>query len=296
LDVKGAIVFGLIFMLLTGLSMYLFYRSLNKGANERIMARLALGQPEVVISRPGLARVEKAFLRAGLGKPTERLPLALTVWLVSILLGYLLYDGVGAVLGLVLPLLVLRLFVGLRYQRRMRRMIEQLPQLLDHTVRSLKSGRTLGDAVLHSIDVAGYPLNEAMSRVRRNVHMGITLPDAVQDFAELYERDEFQLFALGLRVNYRYGGNASELLENLIRLIREREQAARQLRAMTGETRMSAVVLALLPVGMVGYFLVVNPSYLLHMWTDDVGRKMLVVAFSMQTLGCLALWRMLRSI
>jgi tight adherence protein B len=101
---------------------------------------------------------------------------------------------------------------------------------------------------------------------------------------------------MGLRVNHRYGGNASELLDNLIRLIREREQGARQLKAMTGETRMTAVVLALLPVSMVAYFLAVNPAYLLHMWNDGSGQKMLLVAFAMQTLGCLALWRMLRSI
>jgi tight adherence protein B len=135
-----------------------------------------------------------------------------------------------------------------------------------------------------------------MARITRNVHLGVTLPDAVKDFADLYERDEFQLFALGLRVNHRYGGNASELLDNLIRLIREREQGARQLKAMTGETRMTAVVLALLPVSMVAYFLAVNPAYLLHMWNDGSGQKMLLVAFAMQTLGCLALWRMLRSI
>ncbi|WP_285424164.1 type II secretion system F family protein [Pseudomonas sp. efr-133-TYG-103a] len=293
---KGAIVLGLIFMLLMGVSMYLFYRGLSKGANERIMARLAFGQPEPKTARPGLARLERAFLRAGLGKPTERLPLALSIWLASVLLGYLLYDGFGAVLGVLLPVIALRFFVGIRYQRRTRRMVAQLPQLLDHTVRSLKSGRTLGDAVLLGIDASASPLSDAMSRIRRNVQMGISLPDAVQDFADLYEREEFRLFALGLRVNHRYGGNASELLENLIRLIREREQGARQLRAVTGETRMSAVVLASLPVAMVGYFMVVNPSYLLHMWNDTTGQKMLMVAFAMQTLGCLALWRMLKSI
>jgi tight adherence protein B len=293
---KGAIVLGLVFMLLMLLSFYLFYRGLNQGAHDRIMARLSLGQPDPVAAKPGLARVERAFLRAGLGRPTDRLPLALTIWVMAMLLGYLLHDGFGLVLGLLLPIIVLRLYVSFRYQRRVRRMIEQLPQLLDHAVRSLKSGRTLGDAILHSIDSASYPLNDAMSRIKRNVHMGVSLPDAVQDFAELYERDEFQLFAMGLRVNHRYGGNASELLDNLIRLIREREQGARQLRAMTGETRMTAVVLALLPVGMVAYFLAVNPNYLLHMWNDDSGKTMLMVAFAMQTAGCLALWRMLRSV
>ncbi|WP_296258776.1 MULTISPECIES: type II secretion system F family protein [unclassified Pseudomonas] len=293
---KGAIILGLVFMLLMGLSFYLFYRGLNQGANERIMSRLSLGRPESAASSPGLARIERAFLRAGLGRPTERLPLALTIWLVTMLVGYVLDEGFGLALGVLLPVILLRLYVSFRYQRRVRRMIEQLPPLLDHAVRSLKSGRTLGDAVLHGIDSAGYPLNEAMSRIKRNVQLGVPLPDAVQDFAELYERDEFQLFAMGLRVNHRYGGNASELLDNLIRLIREREQATRQLKAMTGETRMTSVVLALLPVGMVAYFLIANPSYLLHMWNDDSGRTMLMVAFAMQTLGCLALWRMMRSI
>ena len=135
-----------------------------------------------------------------------------------------------------------------------------------------------------------------MSRIQRNVQLGVSLPDATRDFAELYERDEFRLFALGLKVNHRYGGNASELLENLIRLIREREQGVRQLKAMTGETRMTAVVLALLPVGMAGYFLLTNPNYLMHMWHDDSGQTMLMLAFAMQALGCVALWRMLRSI
>jgi len=294
--VKGAIVLGLIFMLLMAASLYLFYRGLNKGANERIMARLAVDQPVAATAKPGADRIERAFLRAGLGKPTERLPLAITVWGLSMLVGYLAYDGFGLVLGILLPVIVLRFYVSFRYRRRVSRMIEQLPQLLDHTVRSLKSGRTLGDAVLNSIDAAVSPLNEAMSRIKRNVQLGVTLPDAVQDFAELYERDEFRLFALGLRVNHRYGGNASELLENLIRVIREREQGARQLRALTGETRLTAVVLALLPLGMVAYFLIVNPAYLLHMWADDSGQTMLMVAFAMQTLGCLVLWRMLRSI
>ncbi|GAO94619.1 hypothetical protein PSA5_17900 [Pseudomonas syringae pv. actinidiae] len=135
-----------------------------------------------------------------------------------------------------------------------------------------------------------------MSRIELNVQLGVSLPDAVRDFAELYERDEFHLFALGLRVNHRYGGNASELMENLIKLIRDREQAGRQLRAMTGETRMTAIVLGLLPVSMAGYFLAVNPDYLLHMWNDGSGQIMLSMAFGLQVLGCLMLWRMLRSI
>jgi tight adherence protein B len=175
-------------------------------------------------------------------------------------------------------------------------MIEQLPPLLDHTVRSLKSGRTLADALLGAIEAADDPLKNAMGRVQRNVQLGVSLPDAASDFAELYEKDELRLLALGLKVNHRYGGNASELLENLIKMIREREQAARQLSAMTGETRVTAWVLGCLPLGLAGYFLVANPAYLLAMWNDHSGQIMLATAFGLQAVGSLALWRMLRSV
>ncbi|EGH47866.1 type II secretion system protein [Pseudomonas syringae pv. pisi str. 1704B] len=51
-----------------------------------------------------------------------------------------------------------------------------------------------------------------------------------------------------------------------------------------------------MPISMAGYFLAVNPSYLLHMWDDESGKIMLSVAFALQVTGCVVLWRMLRSI
>ncbi|MFJ4143495.1 type II secretion system F family protein [Pseudomonas sp. NPDC089734] len=293
---KASWVLAVIFVLLLGAAAYMFYLALNRGASERVMQRLQVGQPQAVEEKPGWERLDRAFLRAGLGRPTERIGLAITLWTLSASLGYGLGDWFGFGVGLVAAPLMLRMYVSWRYRKRVRRMIEQLPQLLDHTVRSLKSGRTLADAVLHGIEAADQPLRSGMRRIERNVQLGVSLPDAARDFAELYERDEFHLFALGLRVNHRYGGNASELMENLIKLIREREQASRQLRAMTGETRMTAFVLALLPIAMVGYFMVTNPNYLMHMWDDTGGQRMLIVAFVFQVMGCLALWRMLRSV
>lgn len=287
---------GLMFVLMLAASFLLFYRGWRKGVSERVLVRLAHGQPQMGDAKPGWARLERAFLRSGLRRPTDSLSLSLALWTLAMILGFLAGSWFGLLMTFLVPPLLVRLYIAWRYQRRVRRMIEQLPQLLDHAVRSLKSGRTLADAVLQGIESSSDPLQSAMSRIQRNVQLGISLPDAAQDFAELYEQGEFHLFALGLRVNHRYGGNASELLENLIKLIREREQGARQLRAMTGETRMTAVVLAVLPVGMVGYFLLINPHYLMNMWNDSSGQHMLLVAFAMQVLGCLALWRMLRSI
>ncbi|MCR4538952.1 type II secretion system F family protein [Pseudomonas sp. 18.1.10] len=281
-------------MLLLGL--HLMRRGVRQAQTDRVLERLGHGQPDSPENNPVLTGLERTFMRAGLGKPTERLGLWLTLWALGAVLGLLAFEWLGLLVMLLAPPLALRFYISLRYQRRLRRMIEQLPQLLDHAVRSLKSGRTLADAVLGAIDASEDPLQSAMGRIKRNVLLGVSLPEAAHDFAELYEQDELRLFALGLKVNHRYGGNASELLENLIKMIRERDQGARQLRAMTGETRVTAVVLALLPVSVAGYFLLTNPTYLVGMWADGSGQLLLIGAFSMQIIGCVALWRMLRSI
>ena len=287
---------SLICLLLLGLSIRLFFQGVRQTGIERVMNRLAQGQPQLELQKTRWSGLERAFLRAGLGRPTERLGLWLMLWSLSMLIGFAVAGWSGLLALLLLPPLVLRLYIAWRYQRRLRRMIEQLPQLLDHTVRSLKSGRTLADAVMGSIEASADPLKNALGRVQRNVQLGVNLPDAVHDFAELYDQDVLRMFALGLKVNHRYGGNASELLENLIKLIREREQGARQLRAMTGETRLTAWVLGLLPIGLACYFLITNPNYMLGMWHDPSCQHMLISAVLLQICGSLALWRMLRSI
>lgn len=286
----------LVCLLLIGLSFWQLQHALRKAQTDRVLERLGDGQPEAQEPSTRWTGLERMFLRAGLGKPTDRLGRWLSAWVIGALLGWLLADGLGLIAMIVGPPLALRIFISWRYQQRVQRMVEQLPQLLDHSVRSLKSGRTLADAVLGGVESVENPLKDAMGRVQRNVRMGISLPDSVSDFAEFYEQDEFRLFALGLKVNHRYGGNASELLENLINMIREREQGARQLKAMTGETRMTAYVLGGLPVLIVGYFMVVNPGYLMTMWNDGTGRMMLFTALAMDLGGTFIMWRMLRSV
>ncbi len=282
--------------LLMGVALLLLRRGLYKRQEERILQRLGRA---FSIARNGTARrewLDALLQRAGLGAVDIKPQRWLLAWLAVVVLALIAAGWVAALMLLVgLPTLAY-LILSWQSRRQMRQIVDQLPGLLDYSVRSLKAGRTLNDAVLGGIDSSRDPLRSAMARVRRNVQLGVTLEDAVSELAELHKQDELRLFALGLRINQRYGGNASELMENLIKLIREREQGARQLKAMTGETRITAIILGSLPLAMVGYFLMANPHYLLTMWRDSSGQMMLLLAFALQVLGCLVLWRMMRSL
>ena len=291
-----ALILLLLAVLMFGLGLFIVFHVMRDPATSRVLDRLAQGQPQSGAKAVGVAWLDRAFLQAGLGRPSERLGLWIGLWAGVITVAGLLGGWSFFIASVLLPPLLLRVFISWRYHRRVRRMVEQLPQLLDHCVRSLKAGRTLADAVLLAIEASSDPLKTGISRVSRNVQLGVSLPDAVQDFAQLYEREEFRLFALGLRVNHRYGGNASELLENLIMLIRERDQGARQLKAMTGETRITAIVLGVLPILLVAYFSLTNPAYLPKLWNDSAGQHLLLAALAMQVMGSLALWRMVRSV
>ncbi|MBN2701792.1 MAG: type II secretion system protein, partial [Methylothermaceae bacterium] len=90
--------------------------------------------------------------------------------------------------------------------------------------------------------------------------------------------------------------SARELLQNVIRMIRQRETTQRELRALTGETRISAWVLGSLPPGMAAYMMAMNPRYLSGMWQDPSGRILLLVAVSLQIIGAIILWRMVKSV
>ncbi|MCL7462317.1 type II secretion system F family protein [Pseudomonas sp. NW5] len=282
-----------VLLLLAGL--LLLRRGLRQAVSERIMERLGALRVSV-LERRSWAWLERALLRAGYQSSPQQLSMMLMCWVLATLLALLLGGWPALLLMLILPPLLLRGFVALRYQRRLRRMIEQLPQFLDHVIRSLKSGRTLGDAMLMAMQNAPNPLGDALGRTQRNIERGMPLSEALDDVAELYEREEFRILALGVRVNQRYGGNATELLDNLISMIRDRDRGARQLRAMTGETRVSGLILALLPVSLAAYIFVTNPAFFMGMWTDPMGRIMLLMAFVFQALGSFIMWRMLRSI
>ncbi|MCJ1882131.1 type II secretion system F family protein [Pseudomonas nitroreducens] len=264
--------------------------------NEQVMRRLS-GEPIVQSGRGRSSHwLARRMRRAGIAD--------MRIWLLgtalaAFLLGLLcerIVGPVGLLCGVGLALAGFHILLNALYQRRLQKMIRQMPNFLDQVVRSLHSGRTLGDAISQAVSAADDPLREIFSLVTHHVQLGISLPEALQEVAELYDVEELHVFSLGVAVNHRYGGNTTDLLENIIKVIHEREKLSRQLRAMTGETRLSAFVLAVLPISLGGYILFTNPGYLMNMWLDSGGRWMLLTSLGLQVLGVYTLWRMLKSI
>ncbi|KAA0874091.1 type II secretion system F family protein [Nitrincola tapanii] len=285
----------LISLVLLVVSLILVRKGILLSASERLAGRLERFQ-EARQRTPSRSYLSLLLLRGGIQLSSKTLFFLMLTLTPLILLVIALSDVMFGFLLLIALLVIGRLLISWRYQKRVKRMVTQLPSFLDHIIRSLKSGRTLGDGILLASEQAAEPLKSALGRSRRMIERGSSIEDAFDDFAKLYPKREFQIFALGVRINQRYGGNATEILSNLIILIRDHEKASRQLRAMTGETRISAYVLGGMPLLIAAYIFISNPDFILGLWNDPSGQTLLLIALLLQITGIAILWRLLRSI
>ncbi|WIM05774.1 MAG: type II secretion system F family protein [Candidatus Nitricoxidivorans perseverans] len=184
----------------------------------------------------------------------------------------------------------------IQYRKRATAMVAQVPLFLDQVVRGLATGRNLDGALSLATEETREPLSEVMARVQQAVDLGEEIGDALRDAARLYKLRELHFVAMAVQIARGYGSSPKEMLESVSQLVRHREQAQRELRALTGETRVSAWLLSLLPSGMALYMVVMNPDYINAMWHDPTGRVVLLLALALQAAGVVILWRMVKSV
>lgn len=210
-------------------------------------------------------------------------------WLVKGIWGALLVVGsMLFIFGFLLP--------NHRLHRRQMQMIAQVPQFIDQMLRSLSTGRSLESAIRFAADEAAPPLRYVTDRVIRAADLGADMVENLSEAAKLHHVRELNLIALAMRISNNHGSSPRDMLESIVKMIRQQELARRELSAMTGETRVSAWTLGLTPILIAAYIMVMNPDYLNILIQDPTGRTTMMIALALQASGAGILWRMLRSV
>lgn len=206
--------------------------------------------------------------------------------------GGALQGGIALAFGMLAGWLAL-----LERKRRLKLRIRlQIPVFVDLIQRSLTAGKAVEWALRSATLDTETPLREVLDEIVRGVDAGSGLAQALHRASTKYEIHELSLFALAIHISYNHGSNPKPLLDNVAAMVRRNEQMRHELAAMTGETRISAWVLGMLPVVIVAYLHFGNPAYIGSMIADDSGRWMLIAAVTLQITGVLVLWRMMRSL
>jgi tight adherence protein B len=267
--------------------------------NQRL-AEVAFLTPDTPLRRPTvnplLEELDRWLKRVGLNVSPA---IALLVLAAAVAFGVLLWQQLNPLVALAwwaLSIVLTVLVPQVRYRQRVNKIISQIPLFIDQVVRGLVTGRNLEGAIKLAAEDLQMPLRELIMKAQKNVELGADLGDALKDVAHFHDIKELHLLALTIHSSRVYGGSPRDMLESIVNLIRQREQAQEELRAMTGETRVTAWVLGATPGLLVAYILWQSPAYMMSMWHDSTGQTILVAGAVMQALGVLVMWRMIKSL
>ncbi|MCS0628022.1 type II secretion system F family protein [Telluria mixta] len=182
-------------------------------------------------------------------------------------------------------------WVTWKRRRRLRRLEQQLPEALDLIGRAVRAGHSLPLGIQLLAEEMPDPIAAEFRLVHEQVSFGVSLQQALTGLCERVPLTDYRYFAVAVLVQRQSGGNLTEVLGNLSKLIRERLKLLTRIRILTSEGRMSAWTLALLPFVLGALLFYVNPTFMQPLWLDPIGRGMLRVLLSMMVLGIIVLSR-----
>ncbi|GJD62113.1 hypothetical protein MPEAHAMD_2262 [Methylobacterium frigidaeris] len=202
----------------------------------------------------------------------------------------LLALGLAFAAGLGVP----RWLLSYLRQRRMTRFILELPNAMDVIVRGIRSGLPVGDCLRVIAREAREPVKSEFRALIEAQALGISLGDAV---GRLYERmpvPEANFFAIVIGIQQKSGGNLSEALGNLSRVLRDRRKMADKVKAVSMEAKASASIIASLPFVVATLAYITSPDYISLLWTTTLGHIALACSAVWMIVGVVVMNRMIR--
>jgi tight adherence protein B len=183
-------------------------------------------------------------------------------------------------LGAAIPLL----FLYTRRHFRRRALCRQLPEAFEMMSRAVRAGQTVPASLQIIAEDFQPPVSEEFQLCYEQQNLGMSRETALRKLAERAGIMELQLFVVALLVQARFGGDLAELLDNLASMIRKRFKLAERVRALTGEGRMQATVLIILPIAAFVAILFIAPDYVQTLLDRP---WLLVGTFAIQVVGIL---------
>jgi tight adherence protein B len=213
----------------------------------------------------------------------------------SVVLAALLLARVSLVVALgtaAATFVVPVLYLFQRRKRRLRRLVQQLPDVFELLSQALRAGHSLASGMQLVAKEIADPAGTEFGRVFHEQNLGLKIEDALRNMADRVDMLDVRFFVTAVLIQRQTGGDLAEVLDKIGTVIRERIKLFGTVQALTAEGRLSGYVLLALPVIVFVAMLQVNHDYAMLLLTDRFGKMMLTVAVVMQLMG----WAMIKKI
>ena len=242
-------------------------------------------------------RTRTQLERAGLAlKLHEYIALRVLVGLVAFAVVLILARGtplavllgiLGGVVGYMLPAFYVRMRIG----RQIRKFNDQLEGMLTMVSSSLRAGFGLLQALDLAAEQLQPPMSTELHRLLRDTRMGASIEKALENLRERVGSYDLDVIITAILIQRTVGSNLSEVLDKVAHTIRERARIRGEINTLTAQKRLSGWIIGLMPAAFVIMMLAINFEYMSVLFTDPVGRLLLILAVVLDIAGILAIKR-----
>jgi tight adherence protein B len=217
--------------------------------------------------------------------------LGMSVGFVALISGLslLMVTGIAFIVGVGIP----RFFVSFAFKRRMKKFLEELPNALDVMVRSIKSGLPLNDAIRLIASESKEPVRAEFRRVVEAQQMGLSVPESIARMNQSIPLPEVNFFGIVIAIQAQAGGNLSEALGNLSRVLRDRKKMKAKVTALSMEAKASAVIIGALPFIVATLVYLTSPQYMMILFTDPRGHLIMGASAVWMSIGIFVMRNMI---
>jgi tight adherence protein B len=172
---------------------------------------------------------------------------------------------------------------------RLKKFASQLPDALELVARALRAGHSLAAGMHVVAEEMPSPIADEFGRVYEEQNLGIPIEEAMKSMCERVPNLDLRFFVTSVAIQRQTGGDLAEILDKIGYVVRERYRILGQVKALTGEGRLSGVVLIALPFALFAFMLHLKPDYVEALWTHPLGIKMSIFAIIAQILGAIVI-------
>jgi tight adherence protein B len=200
----------------------------------------------------------------------------------------------AAIFGVAGGYLLPRVYVSRRRKKYQDRFLDELPNAIEAIVRGVKTGLPLNDSMRVVAKDTKEPVKSEFGRVLDQQAFGFSMTEAVQVLLDRVPLPEVNFFVVVISVQQQSGGNLSEALGNLARVLRNRKKMKQKVKAVSSEAKASAGIIGSLPIVVAILVSLVTPAYLLPLINTPVGNICLAAAVVMMGTGVFIMNRMIQ--
>jgi len=183
--------------------------------------------------------------------------------------------------------------VSFRRTRRVKAFLNEFPNALDIIVRAVKSGLPLSDGIRLIASESPEPVKSEFRRIVESQQIGMSIPDAALRMPETMPCPEAGFFGIVIQIQQQAGGNLSEALGNLSRVLRDRKKMKAKVQALSMEAKASAAIIGALPFIVSGLVYLSSPNYITPLFTTSTGNLILGVAGVWMSIGIFVMRKMM---